>query len=216
MLDGVFEFSNVAGPAVAHDQSARLRRYAFEGPLASFGVLRGEVEGEQGNIIAVLAQRRDGNGDYVEAVVEVLSELGGFNGLLEIFVGGGENASFEGYGMSSADAFELSLLKDSQKLGLHGRRELTDFVKEEGSICGGLKFAFSCTDGSCECALLMSEELAFDEGFGDCGAVDSDEGVFAPRAVLMNGTCDDFFAGAALAADENGGVAGGDFGDECL
>ena len=32
----------------------------------------------------------------------------------------------------------------------------------------------------------------------------------------MDGACDDLFTGAALAADEHGGVAGRDLGDECL
>ena len=60
----------------------------------------------------------------------------------------------------------------------------------------------------------MAEEFAFEECFGDGGAVDGDEGAFASWTALVNGARDDLFAGAALAANEYGGVALCDAGDE--
>ena len=59
--------------------------------------------------------------------------------------------------MGTAEALELSLLQDSQELGLHGGRELADLVEEEGSVFGGLELSFSGADGAGECALLVSE-----------------------------------------------------------
>ncbi len=46
----------------------------------------------------MLAQRRDGDGDDVQAVVEILAKLCGPDGLLKIFVGGGEDSGLEGNG----------------------------------------------------------------------------------------------------------------------
>ena len=62
----------------------------------------------------------------------------------------------------------------------------------------------------------MTEEFAFEEGLGDCGAVDGDEWPLLARTDLMDRASDDFFSGAALPADEHGGVALGDAGDELL
>ena len=164
----------------------------------------------------MLSQRGHGDGDYVEAVVKILPEFVGLDGLLEIFVGCGENAGHEGDGASSSDSLELFLLQDSQEFGLHGRSEFADFVEEEGSIFGGFKLSLSHSDCAGVRAFFVAEEFAFEEGFGDGGAVDGDEGAIASWAALVDGACDDFFAGTALATNEDGGRGGSDARDELL
>ena len=145
--------------------------------------------------------------DNVEAVVEVLAKFAGLDGLLEIFIGGGEDAGFELYGVSASDALELLLLEGSEQLCLHGRGEFADLVEEQRSVFGCFKLAFSHSDGAGVCTFLMTEEFTFEERLGDCGAVDGDEWAILSRAGLVDGACDDFFASAAFAADEDGRVA---------
>ena len=57
----------------------------------------------------------------------------------------------------------------------------------------------------------MAEEFAFEEGFRNCAAVDGNEESIFLRAATVNGEGGHFFAGAAFAEDEDGGVAGGNF-----
>jgi hypothetical protein len=55
-----------------------------------------------------------------------------------------------------------------------------------------------------ERALLVSEQLAFQELFGNCGAVDDHQRTVAAQAPLPDRACDDLLAGAALALHEDG------------
>src|SRR3712207_7741571 len=55
--------SHVAGPVVVDQTLARLRRDARHLPLELRAVLRREVRGEQGHVLAPLAQRRHLEGD---------------------------------------------------------------------------------------------------------------------------------------------------------
>ena len=59
----------------------------------------------------------------------------------------------------------------------------------------------------------MAEQLAFEELFGDGGAVDGYEGGFGPRAAVVDGLGHDFLAGAGFAGDEHVGAARRDFPD---
>jgi hypothetical protein len=81
--------------------------------------------------------------------------------LFQIFVGSSENASFEWDGVSASNPLKLSLLEDSQELCLHWRRQFADLVEEEGSVFGCLELSFPYGDCAGECALFVSEELAF-------------------------------------------------------
>ena len=67
-----------------------------------------------------------------------------------------------------------------------------------------------------ERALLVAEELAFQQVFRDGGAVDGDERFALPRAVLENGARDEFLARAAFAGDENGRAGRRDLADELV
>ncbi len=118
--------------------------------------------------------------------------------------------------MSSSNTLELLLLQDSQQLGLHRRSQLTNLIEKQGSVIGCFELPLPHPDGAGVCALLVSEEFAFEQRLRDCSAVDGDEGPFVSRATLMDGACDNFFAGAALSPDQHGGIALRDAGDELL
>ena len=65
-----------------------------------------------------------------------------------------------------------------------------------------------------ERAFFVAEQFAFQQLFGNGGAVDREERLFAAVAVMINRAGDEFLAGAAFAGDERGGVGGGDLADE--
>jgi hypothetical protein len=64
-----------------------------------------------------------------------------------------------------------------------------------------------------EGSLLVPEKFALDQIVGNRGAVDRDERLARAVAVLPDGPGDEFLAGAALAGDHHGHVAGGDLAD---
>jgi len=64
--------------------------------------------------------------------------------------------------------------------------------------------------GAGEAALLVAEDLAFDQVRRDRAAVDREEGALAAPAQVVDGLRDDLLAGAALAGDENFRVGSSD------
>jgi hypothetical protein len=65
-----------------------------------------------------------------------------------------------------------------------------------------------------EGALLVAEELALDQVVGNGRAVDRDEGLAGPVAVLPDRARHQLLAGAALAGDHDGDVARRDLADD--
>ena len=151
--------------------------------------------------------------DDVEPVEEILAELAGGDGLFEGFIGGGDDADIDFDGLIAADAFESAGLENAEDLGLGGGGHVADFVQEKGATIALLKFADALHGGAGEGAAFVTEEFAFEELFGDGGAIDSEERLGAAIRVVINGAGDKFFAGAAFAGDESGGIGGGQLTD---
>jgi hypothetical protein len=61
-----------------------------------------------------------------------------------------------------------------------------------------------------ERAALVTEQLIFEQGVRERAAVHRDEWTGSPAAHVMNGTRNEFLAGARFAADQNCGIAPGD------
>ena len=99
--------------------------------------------------------------------------------------------------------------KHAQQLGLHLQADVADLVEEQRAAVGRLEAADLVADGAGERALDVAEQLAFQQSRRQGGAVDLDEGLAGPRAVLVDGPGQQLLAGAALAADQHGRRAGG-------
>ena len=104
----------------------------------------------------------------------------------------------------------------AQELGLHGGVHLADFVEQERALVGLLELADLAFGGAGEGALFVAEELAFEQRFGEGGAVEADERALPARAGIVDGPGDQLLADAAFAADQHGGAAGGGAGDFLL
>ena len=124
----------------------------------------------------------------------------------EVAIGGGYQADVELPGACAADTLELALLQDAQQLGLQLRSQLADLVEKNGAALGHLELALFLRHGSGEGALLVSEQLAFQQRLGEGGAVDGDEGLGRARAEAVQGAGHQFLAGAGFAEDEHRGV----------
>ncbi len=164
---------------------------------------------EQGNVLPALPQGRDDEGNDVDAVVEVFPE-GPFGDLfLQVLVGGGHDAHVHLDGPVAPHPLEALLLQDAQDLGLGLEAHIADFVQEQGAFMGQIEFAPVAVRGPGKGPLLVAEELAFDEVFGNGGAVDLHEGARGPAAVGMERPGHQFLAGAVFPGDEHAGVGGG-------
>ena len=73
-----------------------------------------------------------------------------------------------------------------------------------------LELADAPAVGAGEGALLVAEQLALQQRLGDGGAVDRQERLVGPAAVLVEGAGDQLLAGAALAEDQDVDVLRGD------
>ena len=62
----------------------------------------------------------------------------------------------------------------------------------------------------------MAEELALDEGFGDGAAVEGDERLLLPGAVVVDGLRDQFLSRPALPGDQDVGLGGGHLLEEVI
>ena len=97
----------------------------------------------------------------VEPVEQVLAKLPGGDGLLEILVGGGDDAHVHLDGLVAADAFERAGLEHAQNLRLRGRRHIADFIEENGAAVALLEFADALQGGAGEGAAFVAEEVRF-------------------------------------------------------
>jgi hypothetical protein len=105
-------------------------------------------------------------------------------------------------------------LDHPQQLDLEIRGKVADLVEEDRAAVGPLEPAELALDGPGEGPLLVAEQLAFEQGLGQGRAVDLDERLVRPQAVVVDRVGDEVLAGAALAADQHGRVAVGDLLDQ--
>ena len=105
-------------------------------------------------------------------------------------------------------AHDLVLLQDTQQLDLRAERQIADLVEEERAPVGGLEPSGLARQRARERALLVAEQLALDQRFGEGAAVDGHERPRGARRKLVQVARDDLLAGAGLADDEDGGLAG--------
>src|SRR2546422_11710144 len=104
-----------------------------------------------------------------------------------------------------------SLLEHAHQLHLKIGRHVHDFIEKDCAAIGRAEKAFGVADGSSEGALLVAEQLAFDQIFRQRTAVQRHKwsiGILkGPHAesIVMNATRHEFLTGSALARDEYGG-----------
>jgi hypothetical protein len=172
-----------------------------------------EVDGEEGDVLGAFTEGGQVDADDGESVEEVGAETAGGDLIFESFVAGGDDADVGGEGLFAADAFKLSGLEDAEELGLHDGADLGHLVEEEGAVVGTLEPAATGVVGAGEGASLVSEQLGFEEGVLEGGAVDGEEGACA-SAGAVDGAGDEVLSGAGFAVEEDGGAERSDALDE--
>ena len=195
-LEDVLQLAHIAGPVVAHQHVDGGCRDAADLPPVLPRVLGEEVVREQHDVRFAVAQRRDEDGEDVQAVVQVLAELALGHARLEVAVGGHHQPDVDADRFGAAKPLELPLLKDAQELHLAGEGDLADLVEEDGAGIRQLEAALLALLGAGEGPALVPEQLGLDQGVGQRRAAHLDEGLGRARRVVMDGVGDQFLAGA--------------------
>src|SRR5918995_1180475 len=156
-----------------------------------------------------LSQRRQLNGNDVEPVVKILSEVPSIDLARQVLVGGRDHSGIDFDAASAADTLELALLKHAQELFLRGERQLPYFVQKDRSLVGELEATFALSDRAGKGALLVPEELAFQECLRQGRTVDLDQRSGGVGRVTVDDGGDELLAGPGLPRDQHGRVRPG-------
>ncbi len=135
-----------------------------------------EVVDQDRDVGAAVAQRRDDEMNDVETVEQVFAELPLADPLAEVAVGRGDDADVQlDRGVVGADFLQLAGLEEPEQHALHPQGHLADLVQEDRAAVAHFELAGLVPVGAGEAALDVTEQLGFEEGLGNAGAVDGDE-----------------------------------------
>jgi hypothetical protein len=109
--------------------------------------------------------------------------------------------------MNAAEAAHGALLDGRQKLRLDRRGKQRDLVEQQRPAMRGLQQPRLGVSGVGEGAPLKAEKLRLEQRFGDGGAVEGDEGAFAPGPGPVQLARQQSLAAAGLTQDQDCGRA---------
>src|ERR1700730_1896180 len=184
--------------------------------IAVLGITSRKMFCQRRDVFGVFAQRRNGDGNNVEAVKQVGAKGLLARGLLQISIGRGQEPDVDFNRAGASHAHEFSFLQNAQQLGLENGRKLADVVEENGAAFGNFEKSFFLGNGAGEGALFVAKQFALQQSFGKGGAVQGYKQLSFSRAVVVNGAGGQLLAGTALAANQYGGIAGSDSLDELI
>ena len=98
---------------------------------------------------------------------------------------------------SSTNAFDGALLQKPQELDLQRKRNIAHFIEKQRTAISQFDLAFGCLDGTGESTLLMTEQLALEQIFGNSRAVDGNERALSAAAAIVDAPRQQFLAGTA-------------------
>src|SRR5215510_920939 len=203
-LDDVLQLPEIPRPRIALQQIERFGSEAVHLLVDLRFGLPEEVVREHRNVLGALAERRQGDGEGVEAIEEVLAELAGGQGLLEVTIGRRDDPYANLAGDHVSDRLALARLEHAQEPALHLRRHIADLIEEDRPAVGLLKEAWLVRHRSRECAALVAEELRLQECGGERRAIHGDERLVAEIRIPVDGPRHQFLSRAGLTADQHG------------
>ena len=134
-----------------------------------------EVLGQQRDVLAPLAQRRQPHRDDVDAVEQVLAERALGHHLRQVPVGRGDDADVGLDLVGAAEPAEPALLQHAQQLHLHERAHLADLVEEDVPFSATSISPFLLVSAPGERAAHVAEQLGLEQRLGQRAAVERDE-----------------------------------------
>src|SRR5882672_1761847 len=205
-IDLVLELADVAGPGVVLYRTHGIgRQSAHRTVVAARPVLEHALRDDD-RIAVAHAQRRNADRHFVDAIVQVLPESVRRDARVEVAVGRADHAHVDRDRFPPAYPLERALLQEAQQLRLQRIRHVADLVEEERAARRVLDLALRLLVRARECALFVAEELALEQRFRNCRAVDGDERTARASGQAMQRPRQDLLAGAALAEQQRGRI----------
>ena len=145
----------------------------------------------------------------MEAIVEIRAKRALLHHGEQIAVRRRHDADVRAERARGPQPLEGVLLQHAQEFRLQVKGQVADFVEEQRPSIGQLKAPEALRERPREGAFFIAEEFAFEQPTGNGGAVECDEGARVPRAAGVQRPRQEFFAGAGLALQEDGGIGRG-------
>ena len=139
----------------------------------------------------------------VESVKQVLPEASALYQLLQILVGGGNDAHVDLDRCMATHPVELTVGKHPQQARLCLGWHIADFIEKQRTAVCLLKSSVSHTVGAREGAFLVAEKFRFHQVSRDGGHIQGDERRMSAWAVAVQRASDQFLAGSGFAVDKN-------------
>ena len=170
----------------------------------------GQPVRQQDNVVAPISERRQVDGDDVEAIEQVFAKapLGDF--AQGIAIGGADDADIDRFGLCRSDSLDHPGLDEPQQLDLKLDLHFTNLVEEQRAAIGGLGSADPVLDCSGEGAFDMAEQFALEQVLRNRAAIDRDESLVPAARFRVQRLGGHFLARPAFAGDEDARARIGD------
>ena len=164
------------------------------------------MAGQQRDVFRALAKRGDRQGHDIQAIEQVSAELTASHARFQILIGGGDEPDIYLFGARAAHRPHLAFLQHAQELRLQGGRKIGDFVQEDAAPVRQLQQPHLVRHGAREGPFDVAEQFAFDHAFREAGAIHDLVRPVMVGTSVMDGTRDQFLAGAGLSDDQDRGM----------
>src|ERR1700727_1504763 len=134
---------------------------------------------------------------------KILSKAARCDCRFQVLIGGSDDADIHFKLAMTAQPVKRISVQHAQQFDLSVKLQFSDFIKEQSAAVGEFKESRLGDIGARECALLVAEQFALDQVFGECGTVDVDPGSSATLRRLMNGACNQLLARSRFPSDEH-------------
>src|ERR1017187_2378380 len=207
-LHRVLQFAHVARKLVIHQDAHGLRRQRGHRFVVLVRIHLQEVGRQQRNVLATRAQRRQFQADHVQPVEKIFTEAAFAHRLVQVHVGGRNDAHVHLYLLRPAQVHKAPVLQHAQDLRLHVVAHGADLVQEQRAAVGDLKQSFLRRDGRGERALHVPEQRRFQQVRRHRASVHRNKRLVPPRRVGVQRLGDQLLARSTLPLNENRRPAG--------
>ena len=203
-LHHVSQLAHVPRPVVCEQRRTRLRGQRLGGESVVLARAREEVLGEEDDVFAALAERRQAQGEDRQPMIQILAESPGPHGVVQVLASGGDDPDVDGLAPGAAETPDLVVLDDLQELRLERAREQADLVQEDRAAARGLEQAGLGLTRAGEGAALPTEQLGLEQRLGNRRTVDVDERPAGTDTGAVDRRRDQSLAGSGLSEKKNG------------
>jgi hypothetical protein len=125
-------------------------------------------------VFATIPQRRQGDGENIQTIVQVAPKLLTVHHSLEVPVRSGDEAYVYAMGTTTSKTFEFLFLQNTQELRLQGEWHVADFIKKESPFVSQFEAANSLCDCARKSSPFMAKELTLEQIEWNGGTVQFD------------------------------------------